>query len=124
MRSPSHASVMLVGFTATPMDRGVRLTWQTASENSNLGFRLWRREARGNFEALTFVPGIGNGIGLRDYTFMDGTAERGFYTYRLQQINHDGESAMLDAQTVLLSACLSFSLRHLHGTQLLHQHHF
>lgn len=113
MHSPSHASVMLIGFVATPMDEGVRLTWQTASEKSNLGFRLWRRQATGNFEALTFVPGLGNGIGVRDYSFLDGAVERGFYTYRLQQVNHDGESAMLDVQTVLLGACMSISLRHL-----------
>jgi hypothetical protein len=102
---------MLVGFVATPMDRGVRLTWQTASESSNLGFRLWRRKASGNFEALTFVPGTGDSIGIRDYAFVDGTAGRGFYTYRLQQVNHDGEGAMLDVQAVILSSVISLSWR-------------
>ena len=121
MRRLSPTSVMLVGFTATPMDWGVRLTWQTASENCNLGFRLWRREAFGNFEALTFVPGIGNGIGVRDYVFLDSTAGRGFYTYRMEQVTHDGESAMLDAQTVLLGTSMSFSMRHHAGLDFFHQ---
>lgn len=111
MRLYPHSSVILIGFAATPMDSGVRLTWQTASENSNLGFRVWRKEATGNFEALTFVPGVGNAIGVRDYVFMDGTAERGYYTYRLQQVNHDGDAAMLEMHTVMLGTVMSFSLR-------------
>ncbi len=110
----SHSTVLLIGFAATPMDSGVRLTWQTASENSNLGFRLWRKEASGNFEALTFVPGLGNGIGTQGYAFIDGTAERGYYTYRLQQINHDGDATMLEMQTVMLGSSMSFSLRQSH----------
>lgn len=112
MRGFSHSSVILVGFMATPMDSGVRLTWQTASENDNLGFRLWRKEAAGNFEALTFVAGAGNRLGVQDYKFMDDTAERGYYTYRLQQINHDGDATMLDVRTVMLGAGISFSMHH------------
>ena len=104
-------SVILVGFAATPMDSGVRLTWQTASEKSNLGFRLWRREASGNFEALTFIPGAGNRLGVKAYAFIDGTAEHGYYTYRLQQVNHDGDATMLDMHTVILGDIMSFSMR-------------
>lgn len=111
MRRYPHSSVILVGFAVTPMDSGVRLTWQTASESSNLGFRLWRKEASGNFEALTFVPGTGNPLGSQDYAFIDGTAGRGHYTYRLQQINHDGDATMLEMHTVMLGGSMNFSMR-------------
>jgi hypothetical protein len=103
--------VILIGFAATPTGSGVRLTWQTASENCNLGFRLWRQEASGNFEALSFVPGAGNCIDMQHYTFIDESADRGYYTYRLQQINDDGDAIMLDVHTVMLGDGISFSMR-------------
>jgi len=106
------ASVTLVGFVATPMDRGVRLTWQTAAENDNLGFRIWRRSASGHFEALAFVPGVGRSSGHHNYAFLDGTAGSGLYVYRLQQVSGDGEASTLGSQTVLLRPALSFSLAH------------
>lgn len=124
MRSSLHASVMLIGFVATPMDGGVRLTWQTASETRNLGFRLWRKEATGVFEALTFVPGLGESASKQNYAFLDGMVGSGFYTYRLQQINFDGDAAMLGAQTVLLGSTMSFSLHQRYDARLVQRRRF
>jgi hypothetical protein len=85
-------------FTAKVLKSGgVQLSWQTKTEVSNYGFEVERAKANfefrnSNFEKIGFVEGHGNSNSPKDYSFTDNNAGYGKYSYRLKQIDTDGQS--------------------------------
>ena len=73
---------------------GVRLQWRTASELGTVGFNLWRsRVGRYGFKKLNaaLIPArrAGSSAGYR-YRYLDRTASRLGYRYRLELVRLDG----------------------------------
>jgi hypothetical protein len=90
----SPMPVELISFTAIPDNKGVQLSWTTATEVNNYGFEIEKggmKDELGimNWEKIGFVDGHGSTNAPKSYTFVDGSA-KGFIVYRLKQIDHDG----------------------------------
>mgnify|MGYP003376160294 CR=1 FL=1 len=93
--------VELTSFAATTIGNTVKLSWNTATEINNYGFEVERKVGSlqstvGNYEKIGFVNGNGNSNSPKDYSFVDDFAGKpayrtGRYSYRLKQIDNDGQ---------------------------------
>lgn len=88
--------VELSSFSAVILDGGIKLKWRTETEVSNYGFEIERlRDPRINefqdWVTVAFVPGNGNSNSPKEYSFIDNNISTGKYSYRLKQIDTDGE---------------------------------
>ena len=90
--------VELSFFSAVILDNGVKLNWQTETEVNNYGFEVGRLQnypASGkrlqDWETIGFVEGNGNSNSPKDYSFVDNKVAAGKYSYRLKQIDTDGQ---------------------------------
>ena len=91
--------VELTNFSANVMDGKVNLKWQTASEINNLGFEIQRKQVHSSQSAVInndwttigFVYGKGTTIESTDYNFVDEPITSGFYSYRLKQLDFNGD---------------------------------
>ena len=88
--------VELSSFSASTIGSTVKLSWRTETEVNNYGFEIERKvgsgqSSVGNFEKIGFVNGNGNSNSPEDYTFEDKMVESGKYSYRLKQIDNDGQ---------------------------------
>ena len=92
--------VELNSFTSNVVDGKVNLSWQTSSELNNQGFEIQRsltptpslREgALGNWRTIGFINGKGTSTESTDYNFIDEPLESGLYSYRLKQIDYNGD---------------------------------
>ena len=95
--------VELIFFSAKILGNAVRLNWRTETEVSNYGFEIQRAESNfefrnspegmdsQNFEMIGFVEGHGNSNSPKDYSFIDASVTGGKYSYRLKQIDTDGQ---------------------------------
>jgi|GEM_PF-4838396 len=86
-------AVTLSNLEAFPGLRGVRVVWQTASEEENLGFDLYRQRANGLDARVKLNPELipsqspGGMVGA-DYEWFDGTAAEGVvYQYFLEAVD-------------------------------------
>jgi hypothetical protein len=89
--------VELAGFEGTAVENGVRLTWRTAGEENNAGFRVLRRSGTdGGRESAWTRVGVVDGAGTtaepQSYRFTDTDLPAGADTleYRLRQVDTDG----------------------------------
>jgi len=84
--------VELIYFFAEPLDSSILVKWGTATEVSNFGFEVQRRQNQDDFAVIDFVPGNGNSFAPKHYIFEDTTIEfAGHYYYRLKQIDTNGD---------------------------------
>jgi hypothetical protein len=89
--------VELSSFTAKVLKSGgVKLDWRTETEVNNYGFEVERLqdyniEKLQEWEKIGFVEGNGNSNSPKDYSFTDDYPEYGSYSYRLKQIDTDGQ---------------------------------
>jgi hypothetical protein len=98
--------VEMAGFEATADEDKVRLTWTTASETGNAGFRVQRRVAEengeGTWEQIGEVEGAGTTTEATSYRFSDTNlpyrADR--LEYRLKQVDMDGSASYTDPVSV------------------------
>jgi len=98
--------VELTTFTASVVDKSVKLNWQTATEVNNYGFNVERQiqepsiknqDKNQNWENITFVEGYGNSNSTKYYSYSDNPNISGKYLYRLKQIDIDGSFEYSDA---------------------------
>ena len=94
--------VELTSFTALPGKNNVELAWNTATEINNFGFDIERKTANSqqltannqslinNWTKVGFVNGHGTTNAPQSYSFTDVSARVGKYSYRLKQIDHNG----------------------------------
>ncbi|MBK7501151.1 MAG: T9SS type A sorting domain-containing protein [Ignavibacteriales bacterium] len=88
--------VELTSFSATTIGSKVKLIWNTATEVNNYGFEVERSVVKGEWDKIGFVNGNGNSNSPKDYSFVDDFAGKptyrtGRYSYRLKQIDNDGQ---------------------------------
>lgn len=101
--------VELISFTSIPVEKGINLTWITASELNNKGFEIQRSVDQENFLTIGFVNGKGTTTEINSYIFTDSPDKNGLYFYRLKQIDFDGTheySKIASAEFVIKSFIL------------------
>ena len=107
--------VELSHFSAVILENGVKLKWRTETEVSNYGFEIERLqdyniEKLQGWEKIGFVQGHGNSNSLKDYSFIDKSVSGGKYSYRLKQIDTDGQFEYSKVIEVDLSSPGKFEL--------------
>jgi len=84
--------VEMSAFNVSANGKDVNLSWSTATETNNLGFDVERSAGNGSFEKIGFVKGNGTTTESKTYTYNDANLAAGKYTYRLKQIDLNGEA--------------------------------
>ncbi|PSR51963.1 hypothetical protein AHMF7605_29070 [Adhaeribacter arboris] len=83
--------VALIKFEGKMQEKGVVLTWFTASEKNNAYFLVERSTDAINFKSIGQVAGAGTTNQQRDYNFLDAQSLSGTTYYRLKQIDFNGK---------------------------------
>lgn len=82
--------VNLVTFEGYCTNKGIKLIWETASEQNNYGFEIERSTNQKHFENIAFINGQGTTTTPNHYSFFDRDVITGQYYYRLKQIDYGG----------------------------------
>ncbi len=103
--------VELTSFTAsvTPQSQVV-LNWVTATEINNRGFEVERRIVDGEYFTIGFVEGYGTTSEEKQYSYLDMSVVPGNFTYRLKQIDFNGQFEYSDEIFVEVTPPLAFGL--------------
>ena len=85
--------VELISFYAKIIGLTIELNWSTATEINNYGFNVERALQTNNrdWKTIGFVNGNGNSNSPKSYTYEDKNIIAGKYSYRLKQIDNDGQ---------------------------------
>ncbi|MBE2279714.1 MAG: T9SS type A sorting domain-containing protein [Ignavibacteriaceae bacterium] len=87
--------VELASFSASVGEHSVALSWTTITELNNAGFEIERKlgdiTETGEFSTVAYVKGNGTTQNITTYTYTDVPSRAGTYTYRLKQIDLNGE---------------------------------
>jgi hypothetical protein len=107
--------VELTSFSATTTGSTVRLNWNTATEINNYGFEIERMlNVRGqtsdSWEKIGFVNGHGNSNSPKNYSYEEKNVSSGKHSYRLKQIDNDGQFEYSSSVLVDLENLSTFSL--------------
>ncbi len=82
--------VELSSFVSSVSGRNVTLNWSTSAETNNSGFDIERSVLNGNWTKVGNVSGNGTTTSSQSYTFTDRSLAAGTYSYRLKQIDFNG----------------------------------
>jgi hypothetical protein len=96
--------VELTSFIATQSNGIVNLQWSTATELNNNGFEIQRKDVQSDWRTLGFVKGNGTTTDPKDYSFSDQPTGTGKYSYRLKQIDFNGNFSYSDVVNVEIIA--------------------
>jgi hypothetical protein len=83
-------------------DYNVNLRWQTASEENNTGFAIYRMTG-GQWEFIAFVPTQalgGNSSSTLTYSYVDRNNYKGISQYRIKQVDIDGKFKYSEVRAV------------------------
>ncbi len=113
---PNPLPVELTSFSALAQSSTVNLTWETATEVNNYGFEIERTITNSklqipNWENVGFVEGHGNSNSAKQYSYVDNSVRAGqSYSYRLKQIDFDGQFEYSNIVNVEVGVPMEFSL--------------
>ncbi len=97
--------VKLTYFSAQVFEsRQVKLDWETASEDENMGFEIQQSKNGEDWRNIGFVEGHGNSTQLIQYSFIDQSPYPGENYYRLKQIDYDGKYEFSEIRQVTFQA--------------------
>lgn len=102
--------VELTSFAAAVSGRDVTLNWATATELNNKGFEVQRKSDNNEFVTIGFVQGSGTTVEAQSYSFTDNNLEFGSYSYRLKQVDLNGNFEYSDEVLVDITAPQEFAL--------------
>ncbi len=103
--------VELTSFTANTNAMGqVVLNWQTATETNNRMFEVQRKDANSDFVTVGFVNGSGTTTEPKAYSFVDKSVVNGTYSYRLKQLDFNGNLEYSNAVEVSVTGPRTFNL--------------
>jgi glucose/arabinose dehydrogenase len=93
--TPTIVPVELSSFSAVLLENRIKLIWRTETEVSNYGFEVEKSQglnvkSQTEWETIGFVEGHGNSNSPKEYSFIDENVTTGRYSYRLKQIDTDG----------------------------------
>lgn len=104
--------VELTSFKGISTGEGIQLTWQTASETNNAGFRVQRKADRGWSKVGSVDAKGGTTTEAQSYRFTDSDLPYSDkVTYRLKQVDLDGSSSFSEPITVERGAIDEVELR-------------
>lgn len=108
----SPLPVGLLSFSVACNKGTVKLNWTTESEINNSGFDVERkRTENANWTKIGFVEGHGTVNTPQSYTFEDKNLISGKYSYRLKQIDHNGNYEYFNLSSdVLIGAPSKFNI--------------
>ena len=105
--------IFLSSFEALYSDNGVALSWETASEIDNAGFRLWRADAKdGEYACIVedLIPATGNEVTGASYSWFDAAVSGSSHFYKLEDIDYGGQSTMRPLTARRLDLSLGWNL--------------
>ncbi len=97
-------------FTANVANGKVLLNWSTATETNNYGFEVERKNENSSWNKIGFVPGTGTTTQLHSYSYSDENVAAGKYSYRLKQIDFDGNFEYSQIVDVEVGGAYEFAL--------------
>jgi len=102
MTTAEPLPVELASFEATQSgDRRVTLSWSTASEQNNAGFRVQHQgPSSSSWSKVGFVDGSGTTTNAQSYRFSADDLSLGTHRFRLKQVDLDGSTHLHDPVTV------------------------
>jgi hypothetical protein len=85
--------VELSSFRAKSSGDNIELNWETKTEVNNFGFEVERASTSPvqGWTKIGFVEGNGNSTSPKEYSYLDKNVLSGNYSYRLKQIDTDGQ---------------------------------
>jgi hypothetical protein len=90
--SAAPLPVELNMFSAITVGEKIQLDWKTETEVNNYGFEILRQaQDDKQWNNIGFVNGNGNSNSPKSYSFEDKNVTTGKYSYRLKQIDNDGQ---------------------------------
>lgn len=98
--------VELTSFLANVDRNIVNLNWKTATETNNHGFQVERKTANSTWQTIGFVNGNGTTTEMQSYSYSDKNLLTGNYSYRLKQIDFNGNfeySNIIEAEVVAVN---------------------
>lgn len=95
--------IELLRFSATPVDQGVELEWETATEINNSHFEIQRSADGRHYQTIGQVAGHGTTSEVISYSFLDNQPLNGKNHYRLKQVDFDGSFEYSPVKQVELS---------------------
>lgn len=101
--------VELTLFNVITDGQNAELYWTTATETNNRGFEVQRKN-NNEFQTAAFVPGHGTTSKNSSYSYTDINLVPGTYTYRLKQIDYDGQFKFSREAEVEVINAAEFSL--------------
>ena len=85
--------VQLISFSAVASGLTAHLRWSTASETNNYGFEVYRKRGESaDWNQIGFVEGHGTTLAPQSYTYIDQSVAFGKHSYRIKQVDLDGNS--------------------------------
>ncbi len=109
-------AISLLSFDAKPAETGIQLTWQTAIEFDNFGFKLMRADTNQLDDAIevTFISGQGAGTNTgTTYAYLDNTAQVDqAYTYWLVDVDLNGLETIHKPVTLTTLNTINADLRY------------
>ncbi len=106
--------VELTSFTARTSNGDVVLYWVTATEVNNSGFEIERQTGgvkNSEWKKVGFIEGNGTTTKSCSYNYTDNNLEVGTYSYRLKQIDFNGNSEYSNVVDVEVINPFEFSLK-------------
>jgi PKD repeat protein len=98
-------------FKASVSDGEVELKWETATEINNSGFEIERSLNNNNFEKIAFLLGNGTTTEKHKYAYSDKPNADGNISYRLKQIDFNGDINYSNTIKVEYNLPKEFSLK-------------
>jgi hypothetical protein len=95
--------VELISFSASVNKDVATLHWQTASEENNLGFQIFRsvKNDKTEWYKVGFVSGSGTRHTTTNYSFSESKLKAGKYFYRLRQIDYNGNMQYFELNNIV-----------------------
>jgi hypothetical protein len=92
--------ITLADFSAFALHSGIEVSWATASEKENSGFKLYR-----DGEMIAFIDGAGTSTETNEYSYLDKTVVPGqSYTYMLADVSYGGVENTFENDAVTIHA--------------------
>jgi serine protease AprX len=103
--------VELQSFSAAVIEGKVNLNWVTATEKNNRGFEIEKKLSNADYKTIGFVGGQGTKTSPTNYSFIDQNNVNGTATYRLKQIDFNGEYTYSNEITLNVTSATDFVLK-------------
>jgi|GEM_PF-3517546 len=112
-QTDNQLPVELVSFDLTANGDAVTLSWSTASEVNNAGFEI-QHKLNGEFQKVGFVAGHGTTTTFSEYQFALQGLDPGNHSFRLKQIDFDGQFEYSETLEAIISLNESIHLTHVY----------